>query len=199
MDTADGTHHGEHEVERLWSTLLPGWSGVVGAVHRRPADIREIPSVPEPWVELLARDSAIEDLVAAWSPLPRFSAWLASSLLDVAVGTGMGGPVMVYLLRDWSRPHGEAAPGLMLGGAPTGALALEGFQDEVGPLPTSLITAWRLHSYLLLWDGQWLGSLAPAGEAIAPRPRMAPRTSKGQLGGRPGRYECLSFAKGPAT
>lgn len=199
-DSMDSTPADGDDIARLWSRLLPGWRGVVGAVHRAPEELRQNPEVPDAWVELFSSDRVVDALVAAWRPLPRFSAYLASSLLDAAVGTGMGGPVLVYLLRDWTRNHGESHPGLMLGGVPAGARALEQFQSEVGPLPAALQSTWLLHSFLLLKNGQWLGSLLPAGEVIAPRPRVAPGTSQGQLGGRSGRYECLEvFEPGSAV
>lgn len=178
-------------VESLWAELAPQWRGLVDAVARTADAARAIAGVPAAWIDLLGSGQAIAVAADQWCAMPRFARYLRTSTLDVGVGTGIGGPVLAYLIADWAEQHGEVRPGLMIGGAPTPPEVLAGFEGQVGVLPAGLHAAWSAHGFMLLKSGGWLGSLIPAGASITGPPAMFPRRVRGRVGDAVGKFECL--------
>ena len=188
----DENADGLDATEALWSALTPGWEGVTGSVARSADAAREIPGVPRAWIDLVGNGERIALAAEQWRDMPRFARYLRSSTLDVGVGLGVGGPVLVYLLSDWvDVPTGGFLPGLMIGGLPTPPEALASFEERVGEIPAALRGAWRAHGFVLLKNGRWLGTLVPGGERITRPPALVPRPSRGWAGQEEGRFECL--------
>jgi hypothetical protein len=190
--TMDMCEKRQSEIDRLWSDLLPSWSGVVGGVSRQPGEVEGIPGVPAAWVAMFREGDRMDNATAPWRAMARFHRYLQASLIDVGVGTGIGGPVLVYLVRDWNETApGEYEAGLMIGGAPTHAEVLYAFERESGEIPSSLRTAWLAHAFLLLKNGRWLGSLRREGTVISRPPAKSARPLRGLVGGVYGEFECL--------
>jgi hypothetical protein len=189
----NGDYRDSAEIERLWEELATWREGVTGEVCRTPECARRLPGVPPAWIEMLAEGDRVANAVAPWRAMPRFSRYLQASTLDVGIVEGVAGAVMVYLIRDWKeigfRRH---EPGLMLAGVPAPAEAVDGFEAEVGGLPTSLRTAWLAHSFVLLKNDLWLSSILPDGQRVARRPTVIPaEASEGWVDDTYGHFECL--------
>jgi hypothetical protein len=180
------------DVDAHWHDLSAGWSGVIDTVARTPDELGRIADVPPGWVAALEAAARGSDVAERWRAIPRFARYLRSALLDVGVGSGIAGPVLVYLLRDWNQLDDEQfEPGLMIGGVPATDPDVEAFEREVGPVPDALRAAWKQHSFLLLKNGLWLSSPRLEESTMVGGPRIAGTPSTGWVGGEHGTYECL--------
>jgi hypothetical protein len=180
----------ELDLEALWHDLLPTWSGVVARIAHDPGESDRVGDVPAAWDRTLKAQRRAD----AWAGLPRFQAYLRESLVDVAVGEGMAGLVLVYLLRDFEQVDDEHfRPGLMIGGIPASEHRIELLEGDVGPLPESLKSVWRNHAFLLLKNRRWLGSVGDEGGDVVDRVRMTAKPSSGWVRGKWGRYETLEI------
>lgn len=187
--------HRSGDAAPLWDDLLSRYGGIVGELRRSADAVRQLAGVPEEWVRIFAEGDRVGRAIAPWAErMPRFARYLGSSLLDVGVGDGIGGPVMAYLIRDWTeRGYQDYEPGLMIGGLPSPTRLLDDLEDDVGRLPPSLRAAWEIHSFAHLKTGGWLGSLRPEGYEIVLPPAILPHTATGWVGEVYGEFECLEI------
>lgn len=124
--------------------------------------------------------------------LPKFISLLTNSLLDIFFGKGELGFTMIYYLENWREfDFEEYVDGFMVAGSPIGKETIDVFESEIGFLPESLRSLWRVHAYIVLRNESVLATLqSKAFDWFGIMKNIGLRTLSNEENGV---YECLTI------
>lgn len=165
--------------EPIWDAFLAEWGLWIPELFLTADTLSSVTGkVPDEWLTA-ARQPGQDSIAALWRSaadnLPRFSEYLANEILQVAIGKGDIGFVLIYFLRACvERPVGVYHPGFLFGGVPLHQPALADFESEHGRVPASLASLWRVHSFIRTKDDSTVASLDPASHPLVAAPRCLP-------------------------
>lgn len=131
---------------------------------------------PQSWLDALSSHD-LSGVMQMWREarraLPLFHAYLAGSLMDIAMLDGPKGPALAYGFRDWE-DHGwdGLLPGVMVAREPASAARLRQVERSLGELPASLKVFWSMHATADLKCGRFLANANRGPEKSDVGPRM---------------------------
>ena len=135
-----------------WGHPSESWRRDLSTIYASADDARSA-GAPDAWCALLGRE-AVARTRAVWEPsahaLPLLHEYLTSQLVDVAIGVGAAGPVLLYRFRDWIDDGDAFLPGVMIAGRPATTAELEQLERRGGALPVGLRTVWAQHGFVQL-------------------------------------------------
>jgi hypothetical protein len=151
-------------------------------------------SVPPEWLEIVRRPGEAS-LRSLWKPandhLPRFVGYLATSVEGAAIVEAYDAPVLLLALPDWAEEEMEPRPGFCWIGLPTEPALLEQFIEQIGPIPTSLESLWRVANFVNTKHPSNLCSLRPSHKMIeTPEVFLEPSRANANDDA----FECLKIA-----
>lgn len=151
--------------------------------------------VPQSWMEIVNQPGAAS-LRALLEPavphLPRFVEYLTRFVEGAAVIEAYGAPALVIALPNWAEEGMELHPGFCWMGLPTNPGRIEKFIDQVGPIPASLESLWRVANFVNTKHPSNICSLEPLAHDGIEAPEVFLEPSRANPTAPP--FECLKIA-----